>query len=462
MRPIRLDDFSRNRNNSFGSGLKGVNPYAVIGGLFIGSLVFGVTFYLLKGRASEGRAFASESVNVIPSEKKEVVAERKADATVAVPLLPRGPVRREIVAPWNDSKVSAHSKNFTAVALNADGSRVLTASEAQVISWDAATGKPRRIFERGEPQYGNLFIAPDALSVVVLDYPSQSLTIRHPDTGKELGSYRVRGELNDYSWGCQPTFAAGGAEFIFAERIVNEDGKRYYQLNVVSTRESGYSKSLGKPFRIQTENQTLDIRALYAVPDQPVVVALVKHKPQSFFAISTRSGEPKQLPWILSEPLQARHPGYGLTLTANGKRVVYKPEKSTLVSGTWPEGANRFMPPAGQQRLVHDWLLTPDGERVVRLNTWNQEYKAGYEDYSGYQTDYLELLDLTRNKVLGRVEHTAFHTDHKDNVLQGVAVSGDGRTLALLGTGRIALVDFQQAFKTDPLPPVGPPMGYLK
>lgn len=466
------------------------NLLAIVGALLVGAIAFAGAFFVFQDRTPQAPLHANDQLAIIPlnsqpenTEPEKNVPEKKAPTPpkIDVAKTPAKPTRplilREITLAdslkSDEPKRNAHQ--FRSVVVNHDGSRVLTTSESQIICWDTTTGKQQHVFERGDRWKQMVLAAPDAKTVIQMDYAQKAILFFNTENGRFLGQYTVTGRLNHYAEGEFPAFTRDGSELVFVERFDDlsfQASQRHYRMHAVNIR-TATGRTLVASIRINADpkdpNKDRNLSILHALPGQSYVLAMARYtnlgdSKENAYSINTSNGEVKRLPWLAYASIYVRYPGHYCEASPDGQRILAKTDSHDYAIGTWPQGTVTPLVEAGGYRYTRDAHWTPDGQRIVRINAWDSNYRSiGIRPPEGYQTNYVELVDVSRNRVLGkRLAHTDLYAGSDDRLTQQLAISGNGKTLVAMGQTRFVLLDFERAFQTAPLPTVPMGKGYVK
>jgi hypothetical protein len=339
--------------------------------------------------------------------------------------------------------------SFKHATVNANGTRVVTVSERDIICWDVATGKALQTFRRGNHFRTPTFASPDARTVVVFDRDKKTIMMKNAETGALIGSYSVKKDVLAHHAGV-PGFTAEGNEFIFAERM----DRHTFNVHAVSTR-TGAGRIIARTVRIQGPKGDLDPHHLFPVPGRSTLLTHLSwddhgSPPQSVYALEPSDGRSWPVKWIVERQSGINFPGQGIRFSPDGRRVAFR-EQGRVTLADWPTGEHEvFYAPDGQYRYKHSPVFTPDGKRLVVMDVWDREWVLIHFGQAGPSRgpDRLQLIDLKTHAKIAEVEEKDF--PDANGLGSGVALSGDGKVLVLWRADRVWVVDFQRAFGVAP------------
>jgi hypothetical protein len=373
--------------------------------------------------------------------------------TVKRPLPPM--IRRKICVPTGSAKDAAPAAValFQHATANADGSRVLTVSEQAIICWDVATGRALRIFPRGNRGLTPTFAAPDASTVVAIDYAKKSVIVRSAETGAVVGSYAVKNQIGAHHAGV-PGFTSPVSEFVFLELLEQHS----FNVHAVSTR-TGQGRVVARGLRLRGPKGDILPYHLFPVPGRSILLTHLYWSdegtpPRSIYALHLANGRSWSVNWVGEPHCGVNFPGDGLSFGPDGRLAFAYAGRVTV--GDWATGARSFFYAAyGQYRYKHLPVLTPDGKRLIAMDSWNPNVMIipiiGGGGIGG-EVDELQLFDLTTHRMLAAVDERQFPT--AKGICSGLAISGDSRVLVFRRPEQVWIADFERIFGIAPLPAV--------
>jgi hypothetical protein len=372
--------------------------------------------------------------------------------TATKPPQPQTPlVRREIRAPTGAMKDEAFGSvaSFKHATVNADGTRVLTVSEREIICWDVATGKTLQTFRRGNHWKTPTFAAPDARTVVVFDRDKKALQVKNAETGGVVGTYAAKKDLLAHHAGV-PGFTAQSDEFIFTEALE----RHTFNVHALSTR-TGAVRTLARAMRSPGPKGDRDPHDLFPVPGRSTVLTHLSwddggKPPRSVYALEL--GEKRSWPvhWVTERQPGIHFPGQGLRFSPDGGRLAFR-QGDGVTLADWPTGGHEAVFAAdGAHRYKQSPAFTPDRKRLVVLDLWDRAWQIIHFGGSGPSrgNDRLQLIDLTTNTKIADVDEQEFSDEH--GLGSGLALSGNGKVLVLCRADCVWVVDFQRAFGVAP------------
>jgi hypothetical protein len=347
----------------------------------------------------------------------------------------------------------ANSALFRHATVNVDGSRVLTVSESEIICWDVATARALRKFRRGNLGETPTFAAPDAATVVAIDRAKKTVVVRNAETGAVVGTYSVKKEMGAHHAGV-PGFTAQGTEFVFLELLERQT----FNVHAVSTR-SGHGRMLAQGLQLRGPKGNLNPYHLFPVPGRSVLLTHLYWTdegtpPRSVYALDLANSRSWPLNWMSDPHCFINFPGEGFCFAPDGRRVAFAYAGRVTV-GDWATGGQQFSLKADDQyRYKHRPVFTPDGKRLVVMDSWNQNVMIIPLGPGGggvsRGADELQVFDLTTHAKLAGVDERSFPI--ADGICTGLAISGNGRVLVLQRRDRVWIADFERVFGVAPLP----------
>jgi hypothetical protein len=206
---------------------------------------------------------------------------------------------------------------------------------------------------------------------------------------------------------------------------------------------------------IRGPNGALNPHHLFPVPGCSTLVTQLGHDdggtpPQSVYALEVADGRSWPLNWVAERQPAIHYPGQGIRFSPDGRRMAFR-DKDRVTLADWPTGAHEvFYAADGEHRYKQSPIFTPDGKRLVVLDLWDREWTIMYFRGSGPPRgpDKLQLIDLTTHAQIAEVEEKEFPDQH--GLGSCVALSGNGKVLALCRGDRVWIMDFQRVFGVAP------------
>jgi hypothetical protein len=442
------------RNNNWA----GLVLAVVIGG---GAFYFGQSLFVSGSKFTESAPIASpNSTNetqpasplpieraVSPVQTDKLPEQTGKSKPASIPGLRRPLIVQQIDAPLGKNTArqdwgKSGNDLFEYLWLSPDATRLITASNRESICWDATSG--RRLFTFPSPMSAlQTYIAPDARTFVEMkNDPKATITVRSTEDGKRIGDYNL--PKPDFS-GCsyKPGFTPAGDYFVFCQR--QPDMKSYSTFHVVSMRTAeGYAWS--NKFKLSDEVYSIEHLHLRPIANSSNVLLYYANTvggilPARVCLFDGRDGKLAGFPEITAKPGDLRNiPGVFFNLSLDGRLLHNRDGWGDLqICDSRTGKVVHEFKKKGWRRP--DSAITPDCRRAIIVDQQNPGKRH-----------ITYLYDLEGGE-LGSFDSTDLELPEEIEIKQ-MAVSRDGKTVALMCSHRVYLLDFQTMFDVVPLPPV--------
>jgi hypothetical protein len=406
-----------------------------------------------------------------PATKDAQAASSQAQPPVASTPTPRA-IRKVVAVPadvkpdkWGKTPFDVHD-----ITISEDGSRLLTKSEKEVHCVDVARSKVLQTFKPGKPRWDymkptakHIFLSPDAKYVVefhvspgtgkrVADDIKEAIVFE-AESGRKVGMFILDRELSLHEGSHSVNFTATG-QFALVHGGI---GRESLGIQAVSTRTAtGSTLSLPPGKKINGVYQLI-----LPIPGEPNMIIASqgmrtpKGSGSGLSSIDLRTGEQKAITGISDKPWQL-HSERDVELSPDGKLLAASGLEFAQVCD-WRANRSVCRITDGMTHFgqIH---FTADSKRFVILRRPQYDViQFGGNDPGRHSVPCtLELFDIgSGNKIAG------FTMKNYDipNRVDAVALSRDGKTIALGSGLNVYLLDFRGAFGIEPLPPAPRPGG---
>jgi hypothetical protein len=350
---------------------------------------------------------------------------------------------------WGNSPFDVHD-----LAINSDGSRLITKSKKQVVCWDLVSGRPLQTFlgpkpawDYMEPKADRVFMSPDTRFVASLSQNKNheySLELHEAETKRLIGAVVPDKNilLLDHML---PAFTPSGASLLLhgsgrgGGLGIQAVSIRNAVLTNVHCSTKGFKEG--------------HVEALLVVPNEPTLI-LHRRGDKALFALDLRTGQETAITAITNKPWHL-HFERGIDISADGRFVISAGIDHIQVCD-WR--ANRQVLNHKESNVAYlQPHFTPDGKRFlfVRQPQYDLLYFGGAK--SGVRETppcTLELYDVASQ---GKLSEFTLDKDHTVKRITALALSQNGKVIAIANHTSVFCLDFQATFGVTPLPPLPRP-----
>jgi WD40 repeat protein len=375
---------------------------------------------------------------------------------VAAPDSQLASIRRRLNVPSDvaPDRFGKSPADILDVAINANATRLITKSKKEIIYWDLNTGKklqsflpPKPAWDYQEPTMNRVFVSPDTRIIATLTQNKKHeylLELHETETKRLLGTAVPEKTtlLHDTMY---PTFTASGANLLLYGEA------RGGGLAVVAIATS--NAALASIHRGEKGfKQGLALEVLPS-PTEPILMVFRRGE-TPISTLDLRTGKETPLTAITSKPWHLLFQR-GMAISPDGKYVLSGGVKELQVCD-WRSNRLVFSLKDDDCAYIRPHF-TPDGKRLlfVREPQYDLIYIGGPR--SGTREDVpctLELYDIATQSKLGEF---TFDKDQTIDRAQALAISQDGKTIAVAKHTSVFCLDFQAALGVAPLPPMPRP-----
>jgi hypothetical protein len=428
-----------------------------------------VTWFLVKTDKQVGGTPQPQPQAQEPAEEPVKLEEpaRKVDDSGSttlkpepVPARPRSALLRKWTVPakTDPDKSEDGSYDVHELQINADGTRLLSRSKREVVYWNASyrirlqtyePAKPRWHYQ--EPNTKHMFLSPDCRFVATMQEKpddSREVTVRQAESGRLQCTAQLDKTTSLHSSTPEAYTAAG--DYLF----LNGSCKYQFTVQAVSL-QTGTTRVVNLPVREGDHRVCLQ---LLPVPGQPVFLLFrddrsTKSNPSGIAAFDLTTGKETPLTCLTVVPWHLFFER-GVQLSHDGKRLLAGTIEQVQVCD-WQTNRRLFELKEGMVNYLH-FRFTPDGSRILFVREPKYEIiRIGGDP--GRKPDKvvttIELYDLVTKKRIAQ------YVPEKQGIkkrITALALSQDGKTLALAEGRDIYVLDFEAAFGVPPLAPVLP------
>jgi hypothetical protein len=289
------------------------------------------------------------------------------------------------------------------------------------------------------PWHHQLVVSPDARFAAVPKEGGRDLDLFEMATGRCLRTYHPATERGHFDHdGGRIAFTANGEALI---ALVDCDGPTLNTFSTHSTAATalslpGFKATSGNSFIYLPKQATLLHCHGYEGNTNPSTVAV----------LNLASGRETPLTAFTIPPSQWDD-DYPLKLSPDGRRLAVKGREGKLQICDWKANRRTFLFERGGE--YQNPAFTPDSQYL--LVCWhNVLHGVGRGlQFSQYNPGVIELFELSTQEAVGKFVPTENKFPHGPTA---VAVSPDGRTMAVATQRVVGLVDFEGAFGVKPRP----------
>lgn len=430
----------------------------IAGGTFVLSFAILLVMMVRKGGQQSAPPKESMQIAAVSGNSPTAPAGPTAEIPEIPPKAPAPPQARPLVLAQlalPEDKPSQGKEELEEGAIrdlyfDRTGTKLIAVSDRDTHCLDVATGQSLQVYRTDArsqvAHHPFIAVSPDGRFVAVPHEEHKELVLQEADTGKTIAKYRAD-DRTHLGFTLLPIAFTPGGEF--AVTMVGHDGPAYL---AVSTR-TGTGRLLAIPdWKGKAELHSF----LVPLPAQATLIrgGVLKTKGETsssgIRALNLTTGADRPISGVTVKPetWQGDRP---LVASPDGKWLLAK-NRDTIQVCDWQ--VNRLVFDRTREGDVYRGpRFTPDGQRflIIWIQDTFQPEKFGTIDKPS--ADSVMLFDVASGKRLGDFTPP----DSKHNQLTAVAMSQDGKTLAVAAGRLVSVLDFQEAFKIAPLPPVSRP-----
>jgi WD40 repeat protein len=398
----------------------------------------------------------SKPSDLKPDESKSEDSEPAKDPPVQKPQpkLPRPVVLKKWKMPGeaeSDGKGILDEFSVRALYFDPTGARLVTVSLREINCLEIASGKILATIQsdlmKGKYVHYHPVISADGRFVAIPRENSKNLDLYETATGRLLGTCRLDERARFSFHEDSVAFSQAGDSVI---ALVDRGGPVIYSFSTQT--------ASGRPLSVPGFSQRKQFMGGFFCPPDNSILLLHdgldkewKTNPSGMHILELGSGQDTSLTAITVQPHSWDH-DHPIKLSPDGTHLLVKSDKGELQICDWRANLLVFQMRTGGE--LQDPVFTPDGKRL--LVCWHdiQHTSPGYIIIGGQtSTSTVELVDLNRKDKMAVFTPQDSGFPHAPTAL---AVSPDGRTVAVATARTVGLIDFQAAFGVTPLGPSGP------
>jgi WD40 repeat protein len=347
---------------------------------------------------------------------------------------------------WGDIRVNN-------LYLDPTGTRLVTQTRLETICWDVPRSKgiltyrpetkitQRSAAERDVRIMQEILVSPDARVVAIVNKDGTEVLLRVAETGEVIADYKPMKGGGLWTDDNHPAFTPGSDYLLFATCLKNVAGDRYV-FAAISTRD-GKARILDLP---SFEKRHYMYTAMAPVPRASGIFFdhsfdFIPGTSSHVTFVDLKTG--KEAPVATDFPPISSFPETGIRVSPDGRYLL-------VTSGQFAVYDWRALKTYVKLPGLSPAWFTPDGRRIVAhgaparmmLLPSGQQYTEPAD---------LRLYDIATGQNLGMIKIGALGFGS----ITSISFSGDGKTFAIADyIGKVAVVDFEQAFQVAPLPPM--------
>lgn len=340
------------------------------------------------------------------------------------------------------------------LAINADGTRLITKSKKAVIYWDTKTGKalqtylpPKPAWDYQEPKADRIFMSPDTRVVATLTVNKSNayfLELHETESKRLLGTC-VPDKDNHLLDQMLPAFTPSGASMLLHGSMAGG-----LTVQAVSTSSAAISNVYRGPKGFTKGH----VEELLAVPNSPTLI-LWRRGGKNPLALDVRTGQETAITGITNKPWHLFFER-GMDVSADGRYLLVAGLNELQVCD-WRTNESFIKLKESDVAFLQP-RFTPDGKRFVVMRQPQYDIihiggpKGGSREHPPCT---LELYDVAGKRQIGKFTLSKEQTVAR---ITGLALSQNGKVVAIANHTSALCLDFEGLFGVAPLPPISRPV----